>query len=95
MAEYIEKQAVMDKFAEVVAPANNSDFQRAPTWNDAVGIVEGFPPADVRPVEVGLWLRVGNTGLASCRCGFITDRYSTYRYCPNCGRKNEGVEYGG
>ena len=57
--------------------------------------LKDIPPADVRPVEVGLWLRVGNTGLASCRCGFITDRYSTYRYCPNCGRKNGGVEYGG
>jgi len=50
MAEYIEKQAVMDKFAEVVAPSNHSDFQRAPTWNDAVDIIENFPPANVRPV---------------------------------------------
>lgn len=31
MTEYIEKQAAMNKFAEVVAPSNNSDFQKAPT----------------------------------------------------------------
>lgn len=50
MAEYIDRQAVMNKFAEVVAPSNNSDFARVPSWNDAVDIVENFPPADVWPV---------------------------------------------
>lgn len=61
----------------------------------AVDDLKFLPPSDVRPVDVGLWLRIGNTGLASCKCGFITDRYSTYRYYPSCGRKNGGVEYGG
>lgn len=39
------------------------------------------------PVRHGHWLSIGNTALAACQCGYITDRYKTYRYCPNCGAK--------
>lgn len=47
MAEYIEREAVMQKFADHVKRSNNSDFAPAPTWNQAVQIVEDFPAADV------------------------------------------------
>ena len=50
MAEYIEREAVMQKFADHVKRSNNSDFTPVPTWNQAVQIVEDFPAADVRPV---------------------------------------------
>ena len=50
MAEYIEREAVMQKFADHVKRSNNSDFAPVPTWNQAVQIVEDFPAADVRPV---------------------------------------------
>ena len=48
--EYIEREAVMQKFADHVRRSNNSDFAPVPTWNQAVQIVEDFPAADVRPV---------------------------------------------
>jgi hypothetical protein len=51
MAEYIEREAVMQKFADHVRRSNNSDFAPVPTWNQAVQIVEDFPAADVRPVK--------------------------------------------
>jgi len=38
----------------------------------------------------GRWYRIGNTGLATCECGFVTERYSIYKYCPNCGSYNGG-----
>ena len=53
MAEYIEREAVMQKFADHVRRSNNSDFAPAPTWNQAVQIVEDIPAADVRPVVRG------------------------------------------
>jgi hypothetical protein len=53
MAEYIEREAVMQKFADHVRRSNNSDFAPVPTWNQAVQIVEDFPDADVRPVPPG------------------------------------------
>ena len=52
MAEkkYIERDGVMQKFADRVWLSNHSDFSTTPTWNQAVQIVEDFPAADVRPV---------------------------------------------
>ena len=50
MAEYIEREAIMQKFADNVKRSNNSDFAPTPTWNQAVQIVEDIPAADVRPV---------------------------------------------
>lgn len=84
--EYIEKQAAMDKFAEVVASSNHSDFQRAPTWNDAVDIIENFPPADVRPVRRGKWKSSCNGWSAFCSaCGeYLPGRVMT-PFCPMCG----------
>ena len=52
MTEYIERDAVIRKFADRVKASNNSDFVPVPTWNEAVQIVEDFPAADVRHVIV-------------------------------------------
>lgn len=49
--EYIERNGVMQKFADRVCLSNLRDFPTTtPTWNQAVQIVETFPAADVRPV---------------------------------------------
>ena len=109
MAEYIEKQAAMDKFAEVVAPSNHSDFQRAPTWNDAVDIIENFPPADVRPVVRGRW-EMDSDNIPHCtECGCVapqrlflqlqslacTTQFVVSNYCPDCGSYNGADMRGG
>jgi hypothetical protein len=50
MIEYIERDAVMQKFTDHVKRSNNSDFAEAPTWNQAVQIVEDAPAVDAVPV---------------------------------------------
>jgi hypothetical protein len=50
MKEYIEREAVMQEFADYVWNSNHSDLVPAPTWNHAVDIVRDIPTADV--VEV-------------------------------------------
>ena len=45
---------------------------------------------DVVEVRHGTWLAIGNTGLASCKCGYITDRYSMCNFCPGCGARMDG-----
>ena len=79
MAEYIDREAVMDAFAQRVKRSNNSDFASPPTWNSAVGIVERFPAADV--VEV---VRCKNCRM-SMLCADERERYctSTYTYKPS------------
>ena len=49
----IDADALMKKFAEVAGPSNRSDFQPAPTWNQAVSLVESAPAVDVAPVVHG------------------------------------------
>ena len=108
MTEHIEKQAVMDKFAEVVAPSNHSDFQKAPTWNDAVNIVENFPPADVRPVVRGRWEVSDDSCWHICsECGAEIDasvgllcyvgdyEVRQHNFCPNCGADMRGGDADG
>ena len=38
-------------------------------------------------VKHGRWVSIGNTVMAKCSCGFFTDKWKTYHYCPNCGAK--------
>ena len=45
MSRLIDADALMKEFAKFVAPSNNSDFIAAPTWNDAVSLVESAPTA--------------------------------------------------
>lgn len=61
-------------------------------WDEALAkaIIESMPTID--PVKHGKWMAIGNTWLAACECGYITDRYSMYNYCPNCGASMDGGE---
>ena len=39
----VDADALMEEFAEFVAPANRSDFEPTPTWNDAVSLLGSAP----------------------------------------------------
>ena len=76
--EYIEREAVMQKFADHVKRSNNSDFAPVPTWNQAVQIVEDFPAADVRPVvtcgECKHWFENGSDYCSCDRDALLRER---------------------
>lgn len=55
-----------------------------------VTAIRNIPSADVAEVRHGTWLAIGNTGLAACKCGYITDRYSMCNFCPGCGADMRG-----
>ena len=46
----IDADALMEECAKFVAPSNRSDFISAPTWNDAVSLIDSAPTVDA--VEV-------------------------------------------
>ena len=104
MAECIEREAVMQKFADHVKRSNNSDFTPVPTWNQAVQIVEDFPAADVRPVVRGHWIGTKEAedmgdimkeftcSVCGC-CEWDCTESESFNFCPNCGadmREEEG-----
>ena len=78
MAEYIEREAIMHKFADFVERSNNSDFVSPPTWNQAVQIVEDFHAADVQPVVRCIKCKYYK-GLACCK--LIGDCGGTNWFC--------------
>lgn len=94
MSDLISRQALREAMYHE-AFETDSDMQR---WDSGCWIrykmfenaIESAPTID--PVKHGKWMAIGNTGLAACKCGYVTDRYSIYNYCPNCGSKNGGEE---
>ena len=104
MVKCIEREAVMQKFADHVKRSNNSDFAPVPTWNQAVQIVEDFPAADVRPVVRGHWIGTKEAedmgdimkeftcSVCGC-CEWDCTESESFNFCPNCGadmREEEG-----
>ena len=59
---------------------------RACGIGDMIDYLEDAPTIEER--KKGKWYAIGNSCLASCECGFFTDKYSAYRFCPNCGADN-------
>lgn len=78
MAEYIEREALLEKLAE-------HDLCLCVSESD----IKNIPAADVAPVVHGRWRLVGECGFNDCyicsECGKIAMNDSNY--CPNCGAK--------
>lgn len=89
----IDADALMREFTGFVAPANRSDLEPPPTWNDAVSLLGSAPTiANVAPVVHGEWelldgIEPRRYGCSLCKC---LSWYGTYNYCPNCGAKMDG-----
>ena len=100
MAEYIKREAVMQKFADHVERSNNSDFAPVPTWNQAVQIVEDFPAADVVERKHGKWVEdedgcvCCSLCLNPCEINGITGEFLYSPYCSECGADMRGDDDG-
>lgn len=79
MAEYISKEAVLQKFLE-----------RGSGYIDMLTIktmVDEIPSADVQPVKRGKWIGVDYDTYFECsECKHMTD-WQLYKYCPYCGAR--------
>ncbi len=88
MSDLISRKAAIERIeAEYQAWGDEYDVRQI------LGDLEDLPSAQPERKN-GRWYRIGNTGLATCDCGFVTERYSIYKYCPNCGSYNGGGEDG-
>lgn len=94
MAEYIEREAVLQKIRDEInsCPFYGHQFD----LEDAKELIRNFPSADVAPVVRAKWNRVGSVCIDGeyedvLRCGKCSiphDKKS--RFCPNCGAKMDG-----
>ena len=90
MAEYIEKQAVLDEIDEDIEEFVECDY----ALKDTKRYIKKIPSADVRPVRRGRWeprdLTFGRSiyECSNCKLGLFVPEMNGnpgYPYCPNCG----------
>lgn len=97
MADYIEREAVIDLFYQVDPENDGSDgctvvYTAGNYSSDEIeAVISDLPAADVAPVVHGRWVthyRSGTPvaeGYVSTCCDMWNNRKSDY--CPNCGAK--------
>lgn len=105
MAEYIDKEFVIDTIEELKSKA----LPKALLFDHLKKVIEIFPTEDFAPVKHGHWVYNQNGhdwGLGAWECSLchsvnnnlpIDKRFSPYvyagsKYCPNCGAKMDGGE---
>ena len=101
MAKYIEKQVAIDVFENLADEDWNKNT--GTTWANAfikvASMIDGIPPADVRPVWRGRWvpmdLTYGRSYFFCSACEEKVDMQTAmgiplFRYCPNCGADMRG-----
>ena len=90
MAEYIEREATEK---EMLYAMSGTGYQ-----SRAMDVIRFQPSADVVEVRHGGWIKDASTSdvCAEYRCslcGFMycesDPKYPPYKYCPECGAKNE------
>lgn len=92
MAEYIEREKLMEKFCwhcEATACGDDECFYKR--------VMYSIPAADVQPVKHGRW-ELGKGGndfigypVYNCSvCGYCNEDLYRFLYCPNCGARMDG-----
>ena len=86
MAEYIEKQAARDAIKREWDGVGGQ-YEAWAIIKDTCDAIDEVPPADVRPVVRGRWVKVG---------GFVTPGGDPVWECSECGKGRHvyGIEHG-
>ena len=96
MAEYIEREALIEKCKAIIQDKWN-DKSAPVSWShayaDFIEDIENQPAADVAPVVHGHWIRQDESftrfKCSNPECG-IENCSGFENYCPNCGAKMDG-----
>lgn len=95
MTDYIDRQAAIDALDGEITVTGKANAEAVRGYVNLVADrIKRLPSAEIELVKRGRWIAIGNTGLAQCKCGYMTDRYCIYNYCPNCGAKMEVSDNG-
>lgn len=95
MAEYIKREAVIDRLKRNLDACNPDSFSEL-CYRDAIETVKWFPAADVAPVVHGRWISfldgdhiMPERYYRCSRCGRVESRRQPYCHC---GAKMDGAE---
>lgn len=99
MAEYIEREALIEKCKAIIQDKWN-DKAAPVSWShayaDFIEDIENQPAADVAPVVHGKWVYHNfDTICSECRKPAIFDEWEQQaetEFCPHCGAKMDGNE---
>lgn len=96
MAEYIEREAMLDSIKDLKQYLNTGIARHNLTQKDIMRVIETFPKADVVEVVHGRWENA-HDWMPIYRCSVCKER-NLFRngdnvfsnYCPNCGTRMDG-----
>ena len=90
MAEYIDKELVIDTIEELKSKA----LPKALLFDHLKKVIEIFPTEDFAPVKHGRWRQVDESKCECSNCGIVVliavYPHGDKNYCPNCGTKMDG-----
>ena len=101
MAEYIEREALLNRIRDVYCADCNSYNGvrcRACGIGDTIDMIEDAPTVDAVPVRHGKWVNAPLCGNDYCRCSNCGSWHNihanlrgeiNFKYCPNCGARME------
>lgn len=95
MAEYIEREALIERFKEL--GLGEHSFMEKIFADGVYCILENFPSVNVAPVIKGKWAHIGGDEWCCTNCGFVITTEGSWekpteKYCPNCGAKMDEEE---
>ena len=102
MAEYIDKEKLLDRFDElcdIICPYSKKQrafMCSACSLGSAFDAVDEFPTEDVQPVKHGYWKHENNYCLVCSECGNpaeingISGEFMESPYCNECGARMDG-----
>lgn len=91
MAEYIDKEFVLDTIEELKSKA----LPKALLFDHLKKVIEIFPTEDFAPVKHGHWSHLGGDEFCCANCGYIVTTEGSWespnkKYCEDCGAKMDG-----
>lgn len=95
MAEYIEREAVERKLADIYMELGG--YKTRDAFYKAIDLVHRYPAADVAPVRRGRWDENGRCTMCGGHAPFwcMASTYYKSQYCFECGAKTDLEERDG
>lgn len=91
MAEYIDRETLLEEIEQQKRASKSNYPRRSFVVGDVLACIRNAPSADVAPLMYGSWETViGSNGkeyMVCTECRVQQELTCVFTYCPNCGAK--------